>query len=383
MIEVFYFFYFQSVAVYMTFMPPYLRGLGLTGREISTLYAIPPLLALAVPLAWATLADRTRRHDRVLRIVVGGACLGFVPLLFARSFAPILIGWITFAVFSVAVGGLADALAVARVRAGAIYGRLRLWGSVGYVVAAVAVGALLSARGHGADGIAPVALWLALVAAFIAALPLRGTGEDSARPSAGDVKALLAKPRLRLLLLAAALHWVCLTPYNVYFGVLMRDLGLSPNVWGLAFSTGVVAEVIVLAMFRRLEARFPLDVLLAAAFVASALRWLAISVVDATWALVALQAIHGLSFGLFWSAAIALIAATAPGSLRATGQALLVMSINLGGVIGNTVTGRLYDASGPRLMFVLAAILELAPLTVVLVARRRLRATAGLLSSGP
>ena len=221
MIEVFYFFYFQAVAINMAFMPAYLRGLGLSGREISTVFAISPLLALAVPLAWATLADRTRRHDRVLRMVVGGACLGFVPLLFARSFGPILIGWITYAVFSVSVGGLADALAVARVRAGAIYGRLRLWGSVGFVVAAVAFGRVLWAR-HGsreagADWLVPVAMWLALVAAFIAALPLRGTGEGSARPRAADVRALVAEPRLLLLLLAAALHWICLTPYNVYW----------------------------------------------------------------------------------------------------------------------------------------------------------------------
>ena len=323
----------------------------------------------------------------MLRIVVGGACLGFVPLLFARSFGAILIGWITYAVFSVSVGGLADALAVARVRAGAAYGRLRMWGSVGFVVAAVAFGGVLWARhgtvNAGADWLVPVAMWLALVAAFVAALPLRGTGETSARPRAADVKALVAEPRLLLLLLAAALHWICLTPYNVYLGVFLRDLGLPPPAWGLAYAIGTVAEVAVLAVFRRLEARFRLDVLLAIAFGASSVRWLAIAALDATWALIAVQLLHGLSFGLFWSAAIALIAATVPGSLRATGQALLVISINVGGAIGNAVTGRLYDASGPRLMFVLAAILELAPLTVVIVGRRRLRGTAGLLSSGP
>ena len=59
------------------------------------------------------------------------------------------------------------------------------------------------------------------------------------------------------------------------------------------------------------------------------------------------------------------------------------MSINLGGAIGNAITGRLYDAYGPRLLFLLAAIGELAPLAVVLAARRRLRDGPGLISSGP
>ena len=80
---------------------------------------------------------------------------------------------------------------------------------------------------------------------------------------------------------------------------------------------------------------------------------------------------------------IALIAATVPASLRATGQALLVMSINLGGAIGNAISGRVYDAQGSRLLFLLAAVGELAPLGVVLVARARLRSTPGLISSRP
>ena len=107
-----------------------------------------PLLALVVPLGWAWLADRTQRHDRVLRVISFGAFVGFTPLAWAhgraaQSFALILTGYVGYATFFVGMGGLADALAVARVRAGAVYGRLRLWGSVGYVLAAITVGALL------------------------------------------------------------------------------------------------------------------------------------------------------------------------------------------------------------------------------------------------
>ena len=79
MIEVFYFFYFQVVAVNMTFMPAHLRALGLSGRQISTVFAVSPLLSLTVPLLWAWLADRSHRHDRVLRVVALGAWLGFTP----------------------------------------------------------------------------------------------------------------------------------------------------------------------------------------------------------------------------------------------------------------------------------------------------------------
>jgi predicted MFS family arabinose efflux permease len=72
-----------------------------------------------------------------------------------------------------------------------------------------------------------------------------------------------------------------------------------------------------------------------------------------------------------------------PPSLRATGQALLVMSLNVGSALGNAVSGRVYDAHGSRLLFLLAAVGELAPLAVVIAARRRLHDAPGLISSPP
>jgi PPP family 3-phenylpropionic acid transporter len=375
MIQLFYFFYFQSIGIYMPFVPAYFRAHGLSGREISMIFAMQPLLAVVVPLGWSWLADRSGRHDRVLRLVIGGAWLGLTPLLFADHFGAMLVSWACYAVFGVGVGGLADALAVARARAGAVYGRLRLWGSVGFVAAAVSVGAAVELFEAGRPGrLIPLAMWLSLAGAFAASLRLSGTGEAHAKPSAADLRALLRDRRLLLLLLIGVLHWMCLAPYNVFFGVFLRDLGLRPISWGLAYGTGVVAEIAVMLVFHKLEARFSLAALLAAAFAASALRWLAIATVSAPAALIALQLLHGMTFGMFWSAAIALVAAIVPPQLRATGQALLVMSINLGGAIGNALTGRLYDASGSRTMFLLAAAAELAPLLLVLRARARLRA---------
>jgi PPP family 3-phenylpropionic acid transporter len=165
-----------------------------------------------------------------------------------------------------------------------------------------------------------------------------------------------------------------MAPYNVFFGIFLRELGLPPVAWGLAYSIGVVAEMLVLLYFHRLHTRFSLDALLAAAFLVSALRWLAVCRARSPVALILLQSLHGMTFGMFWSAAIAMVAATVPAPLRATGQALLVMSINLGGAIGNLSTGALYDMSGPRTLFLLAAIGEGFPLLVVLRARHHLRA---------
>ncbi|HXU60229.1 MAG TPA: MFS transporter [Polyangia bacterium] len=376
MIEVFYFFMFQAVGVNMAFMPAHLRALGFSGPQISAALAAAPVMSLVIPLAWAWLADQTQRHDRVLQIVACGTWLGFAPLVFAGgrggpAFPVVMAGYVCYAFFYVGMGGLADALAVARVRAGAIYGHLRQWGSVGFICAALTVGLIIE-RGHldPASRVVPIAMWAGLGGAFVAAMQLGGSGERSVRPRLADVRALLQQRGLRLLLVAGALHWMCMAPYNVFLGVFLRDQGLRPLSWGLAYSAGVVAEMVALRQFHRLHGRFGLDRLLAAAFAASAVRWLGTSVARAPAALILLQLFHGMTFGLFWSAAIELVAATVPPALRATGNALLVMAINLGSAAGNLVTGALYDATGPRALFLMAAAGELLPLAVVLRARR-------------
>jgi MFS transporter, PPP family, 3-phenylpropionic acid transporter len=376
-IEAVYFFLFQAVAIGMAFMPAHLRALGLSGAEISLALSMPPLFAVVVPLGWAWLADRTQRHDRVLRGIALGAFLGFSPLALGRgraagSVATILTGYVGYAVFFVGLGGLADAFAVARVRAGAVYGRLRLWGSLGYIIGAIVVGALLGTGGARLQGpLAPRAMWLALGGVVVAAFTLGGTGERTVRPRLGDVRALLGDRRLRLLLLAGGLHWACMAPYNIFFGVFLRDRGLAPIWWGVAYAIGVAAEMLVLLHFHRMQARASLDALLAAAFVASALRWVGNAVLRAPAALIALQALHGMTFGMFWSAGIAVVAAAVPPKLRATGQALLVMSINAGGAVGNLAVGRIYDSAGARTLFAVAAAGEILPLLVVLYGRRR------------
>ncbi|HXJ18762.1 MAG TPA: MFS transporter [Polyangia bacterium] len=375
MIELVYFFVFQAVGVGMAFMPAHLRALGFSGPRISVALAAAPLMSLAVPLLWAWVADRTQRHDRVLRVVTLGAWLGFSPLVLApgdasRSFAVVLTGYVCYALFYVGIGGMTDALAVARVRAGAIYGRLRGWGSVGFICSAMAVGLLIQAtHADPAGRLVPAAMWFGLGGAFLAALRIGGTGERAVRPRFAEVRALLRQPGLRLLLLAGGLHWMCMAPYNIFLGIFLRDLGLRPLFWGLAYAVGVVAETVALLSFHRLHRRFALGQLLAAAFAASAVRWLGTSVARTPTALILLQLFHGMTFGLFWSAAIELVATLVPPPLRATGNALLVMAINAGGAIGNLGTGALYDALGPRAPFLLAAAGEILPLALVLRAR--------------
>lgn len=374
MIQPIYFFYFLSVGVSMPFFPPYLRGLGLSGKQIATVLSIIPLLNMGVPLLWAWTADRTRQHARVLRIACLGAFCGYAPLVLCHTFAGVLASYLAFGLFSVGIGSLIDSMAIARVRLGQSYGRIRVWGSFGYIASAIGVGALLTLRGsQPADLLVPAMVATALLTTFIASLQLQGVGESAARPHSGDVRVLLRNRRFQLLLTVAPLHWIGCAPYNVFFGIFVRDRHLPPVVLGLALGTGVVAEMLVLLNLRRLRQRYDIETLLAIAFAGTSLRWMLVPFTTSATFVVALQLFHGLTFGLFWGAGIALVADCVPPSLRATGQSLFVTSmLGIGNVLGYFATGLVYDWLGRvDLAFFGAAVTELVPLALVLIARAR------------
>jgi PPP family 3-phenylpropionic acid transporter len=165
----------------------------------------------------------------------------------------------------------------------------------------------------------------------------------------------------------------------VFFGVLVRDLGLPDDVTSAGMAIGVVAEIGALLAFPRLERRFSLRALLAAAFAGSAVRWALLSRAADPLAVAGLQALHGLTFGLFWGSAMRALADVVPPRLRATGQAVFT-GIVFGGAnaVGYALSGAGYDRlGGAAPLFAWAAAVELLSLgALFLLGARRSAAPA-------
>jgi PPP family 3-phenylpropionic acid transporter len=328
-LRLFYACYFASMGASVPFFPPYLRSLGLSGRQISFMLALAPLLHLAVSLGWGWIADRTRRPDLVLRLVCLTACLLMVPLVFVRTMPAMLFLYAAHQAFAVPIIGLTDALALERVRQGADYGRIRVWGSFAFALSSQAVGTLLRLRGHtGGDPLVPAFIAGALGLAFLTSLTLRGHVERE-RPHAREISTLLADKRFLFILLLAPLHWGCTAPYHGFLGILFRDCHLPQDLLGASFLVSVGAEMATLYFFAKLRARFTLAPLLSVAFAATAVRWCLVAYVRNSALLVALQAVHALTFGVFWGSALAWVGECVPPRLRASGQTLFTGVLEL------------------------------------------------------
>lgn len=368
-----YFLYYAGVGTSLFYFAPYLRGLGFSGAEIGAVTMASQLVAAFSALAWGAVTDRLADPARTLRLCASGAFLAGCGLPFART--PLQVG-LTLSLSTACSGGivpLVDSVTVEAVRMG--YARTRLFGSIGFIVAAQGLGLLLTARGDaGGDRVMPLAFVACALGTALSALSLPRVPATHARVALADLRGLARSAPLLALLAVCALHWACCAPYHLLFGVLVRDRGLPSSLTGLGSALGVLAEVFALLLFPALERRFPLRALLGVALAVTSLRWLLVAQAQSAAALVLLQLLHGLTFGLWWGCAVESMARLVPARLRATGQALFsALVFGAGNAAGTALSGIGYDrlgSAGP--LFAAAAGVELLPLLLVVLLARPL-----------
>jgi PPP family 3-phenylpropionic acid transporter len=370
-----YFLYYGGVGTYLPYFGAYLRGLGFSGREIGTVQMVPSLLAPIVAISWAYYADHRATPATALRLASGWAALAVLLLPFAQ--VPWQVGVVValMALGDRAVVPLTDSIALEHCREnpGGSYARIRLFGSLGFIALSLAVGRVLTLRGGlPADLLVPVVTVLCIVGYAVVARGLAQPPHHGERPAPRALLDLASDRRVLLFLGAAAIHWSACSPYHLFFGVHVRDLGLPADVTGIGMGIGIVAEIAVLLLFPRIERRLSQRTLFAIAFLGSAIRWALLSRATGPVAVASLQAFHGLSFGLFWGTAMKGIAELVPPRMRATGQALFTAVVFGGGnAVGYALSGWGYDrfgGAGP--VYAAAAVAEVIALAVVLAPRR-------------
>jgi PPP family 3-phenylpropionic acid transporter len=364
-----------------TLMPRYLEGLGWSGEEIGALFSARKVCSTALLAAWAMLADRTgaSRGLAIGQLALGAGALWL--LASADQDALVWAGALAFACTAGCVLPLVDAIALSSFGAER-YGSVRSAGTLGYGVAALTAAGVGGALGYTAlSGAAPYAIASLVTLSMVVSLALPRPGADARPKAPASPRALwriATRPDLMLILGMGALHWASQAPFNLFLVQLCEEKLAAPWVPGAAVAAGVGAEFVVLSRSEWLLARASPAALMVAAFAVSAVRWGLTAEATSGPAVVALQVAHGVSFGVFLVALIAAISARVPEELRASGQALLHLSVfGLGGLIGPYLAGWAYDRAGAAPIFWLASIGDLAITLPALLFWLRLR-RAGL-----
>jgi PPP family 3-phenylpropionic acid transporter len=351
-----YFWYFATVGLFVPYWPPFLASRGLEPMEIGLVMGLFAAMRAVGPPAWAHWADATGRRLGVLRAAAlwsAGLAASFHWLHSPWSIALVL------AAYSAAWNGVMsiyDAHVLGRLGPEQErYGRLRLWGSVGFILFAVAGGPVLEQAGMA---------WLpwALAAAVLATWwSLRGLPDAlpvEPRPVAG-VGRRLADRRVLAFLFAAFLMVASHGPYYNFFTIYLDAAGYSRTAIGLLWAWAVVAEIGVFVAAPALLRRIPLRWLTVAALLATALRWVVLGTWPGEVGLVFVaQTLHLASFGLFHLCSVMIAGQLFPGRTAARGQALHgAVGYGLGGLVGAVGGGWLWSEVSPEGAFLAAATL--------------------------
>jgi len=355
----FYFFYFAFVGAFTPFWGLYLKSLEFSAFQIGMLMSLLQVARIFAPNLWGWLADHTGKRVKVVQLAALLSLTSYIGVFAGNSFAWLFVVMLLMSLFWSASLPLVEAITLGHLgEGGEGYGRIRLWGSIGFIVAVLVLGYVLD--------YAPVRalLWIVLGLKVGVLLFTRWIPEPRVVPHHTDdlsVWAIVRRPEVAAFLAAcflmAAAHGVYYTFYSIY----LVDHGYSKSAVGMLWALGVVCEVLVFLWMPRLTKRFGLRQILLWSFALATLRFLMIGWGVGVLAVVVLaQTLHAASFGSYHAAAVALTHRYFRGRHQAKGQGLYTsVSFGLGGTLGGLASGYAWESMGPGWAFSLSAMCAL------------------------
>lgn len=351
----FYFFYFAYLGAFAPFFSLYLSSLGISAVEIGVLMSLPQLSRILAPHVWGWLADRSASRLRVAKLAGVAGTVSFLGAFAGDGFALLFAVLLAMTFFWSAALPLVEATTLSHLGDDtARYGRIRVWGSIGFIAAVVTVGYLL-------DWLpVKVLLWVivALMAGMLAFcwhIP-----EAAAAPHASDdqpIWSILKKPEVIALISACALMAAAHGPYYTFYTLHVVGHGYSKSLAGWLWALGVICEIGIFVWMPHLYRAFTLRRILIASFALAVVRFLIIGwAVDSVVLLLLAQTLHAATFGSFHAAAIGYIHKLFRGRHAARGQAIYgSLAYGLGGTVGGLASGYAWSSLGPAVTFTLSA----------------------------
>jgi PPP family 3-phenylpropionic acid transporter len=356
----YYFAFFAHAGAYVSYFSLYLAARGLTAGEIAFCVAMPQAARIVAPALWGWLADNWgERYAGARRAIVVFSAFamlaGFIALPYQERTPAIALTLLLLSFFSAGASPLVEAItfSVLQGRSGD-YGPIRLWGSIGFILAVLGVGAWLDR----AEATILTDIMIVLSAVTCVASLALPAGAVHATQAAQRLGAVLRRAEV----LAFFGACFCMTAAHgtlyVFYSIYLEQAGYSKTLIGVLWTVGVVAEVVLFLRLPEVMRRFTLRALLLASFICAAVRFLAIGWgVDSLLLLAAAQLLHAATFGVFHAGSVAAVHRLFPGALAARGQALYSsIAYGLGGAAGSLTAGWTWVAFGPSASFAVSAL---------------------------
>ena len=355
----FYLGYYGYVGVISPYVSLFFADRGFSPVQIGVLMACFQLSRIVGPYLWGWLSDVTHTRVKLLRLAAVASLLAFLAVPGIHSYGGMMAMMIGLNLITSAMSPLGDALTISTLRRhGAFdhrYGRVRMFGSVGFIAAVLLGGALFEHFGMSAFP------WLAsaMLALFaVVVFGLRDAADEGPRVRPPPALPLLRRPDVAWFLASAFLMMFAHAALYVFYSLYLEQLGYSKIAIGVMWTIGVVAEIVFFFYQGRLFGALALRTILAGTFVLAALRFGVTGYfAQYAWLMAAVQVLHAATFAAHHSASLKRLQRWFAGPLQGRGQALYTgISYGLGGTLGGLVMGWTWKTLAPMHTFGLAAL---------------------------
>ncbi len=347
----FYFFYYAFVGMFSPYWSLYLQSIGFGAIEIGVLMSIQPVMRMVAPNLWGWLADHSGKRLLVVQVAATLSALFYLGVFVFTSFWGMFLVLALMSFFWSASMPLVEATTLTYLgKNTAHYGRIRSWGSIGFIVSVVGLG-------YAFDYIAIAwLLWAGLVCEvgiLIFSRLIPSTQVAAHHSDHLPIRQIVLQPRVLAFFGACFLMAVAHGPYYTFYSIYLVEHGYAKSTVGMLWALGVICEIGVFFVMPALVKRFGFTRILLISFAAAVLRFLLIGwTVDIVALLLFAQVLHALTFGSFHAASVGLVHEFFQGRHQSKGQALYgSFTYGAGGMLGGLASGPIWQHWGATALF--------------------------------
>jgi len=353
----FFFFYFAYVGLVSPFASLFFLDRGFNVIEIAVLMSMLQITRIIGPFSWGWLSDYLSNRIGILRFCTCLAAIVFLLIFALQSYVGFFIWMFVLHTILSSLIPLSESATIhALFKDNSFdkrYGRLRLWGSIGFIVMVLAAGELFQRKSI------ELYPYVGVVVLLLLALTTFGMHEpkvERRKMVKGELLVILFNPDVRWFLLSGFFMIFAHAALYVFYSLYLADLGYNKFQIGLFWALGVLAEVVFFFFQSKILSKVDAEVVLQGAFGVGVIRFILIAFLPITPVLILAQLMHAGTFAAHHSAANKLLQRWFTGSVQARGQALMAtISYGLGGTLGGLCAGWIWDLSQPRDVFVMSA----------------------------
>jgi len=364
----FYFFYYSIVGTFMPYWNLYLQDQGFNYQEIGVLSSIAIVTRFFAPLVWGWVADKSGKRMLLVRLATWmESCIWLAIFIVPNTFQSIALLMLIFSFFQNAILAQFEGVTLFWLgdQKAKLYGKIRKWGSVGFIVGVFVIGALLEIV---PISMLPILLLIIASLAFIWSFTIREPdGAPTSQKRLEPLLPVLKRPTVAAFFTIEFILLFSHAPFYSFYSNFLKSLNFSTTEIGFLWAIGVFAEIFMFSIASKIFQRFSWRSLVIVCLLVTSIRWMLVALFSHYFVgQLFAQCLHAFSFGLFHLIAMRVIFQNFSAGQQGRGQALYSTMWGLGVAFGSVLAGHFWKNFSGEIIFMCASLVVLLGLCFVM-----------------